>query len=70
MGYVIRCSKTRATYKDAQVFIDNVALKPATENDIIELRKVYLQENATTDLINYGDIYFSMNGGDYLQPIN
>ena len=39
-----------------------------TEKDIKHLKDLYSKENATTDMIDYSDIYFSFNQGDYLMP--
>jgi hypothetical protein len=69
MGYVIRCSKTEVVFKDGQTYIGDVKLEPMTDNDATELRKLYLKENATDEMVEYGDVYFSMNQGDYLKPI-
>lgn len=73
MGYVIRCSKTRAVFKNNETYIDEdgkyIKLRQPNDDDINELRKLYLEENITTNLINYPKIYFSMNGGDYMEPV-
>ena len=74
LGYVIRCSKTTAIHSDSQTFVldqqsHRHALQPPTKADMDELRKKYLQENTTSDIIDYGDVYFSMNEGDYQKPI-
>lgn len=74
MGYVIRCSKTKALYREGQTYLMEeekkyVKLeKPQTE-DIRKLKKQYYQENTTDDIIHYGNIYFSLNEGDYRKPI-
>jgi hypothetical protein len=74
LGYVIRCSKTTAIYSDSQTFVVDQqshrhALQPPTTANINELRQKYWQENSTFDFIDYGDVYFSMNEGDYQEPI-
>lgn len=73
LGYVIRCSNTKAIFKDGQTFIDNdgslIKLADSTVEDEKKLRELYLIENKTTDIVNYSDIYFSMNSGDYKRPI-
>jgi len=72
LGYVIRCSKTRAIYKDKTYIItesgEQELLKP-TEEDINNLKKLYLEENITDDVIVYDNIPFSLNDGDYLEPM-
>lgn len=69
MGYVIRCSSTPAVFRDGNTYINGKQLVPGTENDIKNVKDLYYRENTTTDMVYYKDIYFSMNGGDYLQPI-
>lgn len=73
MGYVMRCSNTRAVYKDDQTYIIDsnnnlVKLGPMTRQNVSNLRTLYFLENTTADIIDYGFIDFSMNSGDYLKP--
>ncbi len=72
MGYVVRCSNTAAVFKDGQTYIvkdeQYNKLVKGTEEDIANLRKLYLAENMTTDTVQYEDIYFSMNAGEYMKP--
>ena len=75
LGYVIRCSKTNAVHVDSQTFIvdhqsnRHVLKQQPSKDDFHDLRQKYQQENATTDFVEYGDVYFSMNAGDYQEPI-
>jgi hypothetical protein len=73
LGYVIRCSKTKAVFKDNKTFIveegDCIELKEPSEDNIKELKDAYYKENITDQIINYGNIYFSMNLGDYKKPL-
>lgn len=75
MGYVIRCSKTKAIYKNGQTYIEEkengnyTKLEKMTSEDEHKLIHLYYQENTTDKIINYDNIYFSMNDGDYKQPI-
>lgn len=69
MGYVIRSSNTEATHKNGKTYIGETQLEQITEKDIIELRSLYLLENTSDKIVNYPNTYFSMNSGDYLQPI-
>jgi hypothetical protein len=73
LGYVIRCSKTKAIFKDNQTYIDMntelVKLREITDRDMIELRKLYYEENSTDKIIEYANIDFSMNSGDYIKPL-
>jgi hypothetical protein len=60
---------------DSQTFIvdhqsnRHVLKQQPSKDDFHDLRQKYQQENATTDFVEYGDVYFSMNAGDYQEPI-
>ena len=73
MGYVIRCSKTKAVFKNNQTYINEngvyVKLEETNKNDMAKLRTLYYQENTTDNKINYENIHFSMNTGDYISPL-
>ena len=73
MGYVVRCSKTLAMHKDGKTFIKaNDEFHPMvepTESDVEKLRHLYFKENSTDQLMDYGDVFFSLNQGDYMRPI-
>jgi hypothetical protein len=73
LGYVLRCSKTNAIYKDDQTYIikDNkyIKLQYPTDENITELKNFYYKENLTTENIIYPDFDFSMNRGDNKKPI-
>jgi uncharacterized C2H2 Zn-finger protein len=73
MGYVIRCSKTNAIFKNNQTYIhensvDNLLEEPHKEG-IKELKKFYFTENCSNEMIHYDKFYFSLNQGDYQKPI-
>ena len=81
LGYVIRCSKTKAIYKDNQTYIiDNdqdtvvtnnnyVKLEKPDQEGIKELKDLYFKENTSDELITYRKFYFSLNNGDYERPL-
>jgi len=73
MGYVIRCSNTYAVFKDNQTHIikgsESNGLEEPTEEGITRLKELYMKENATIEPIHYGDFNFSLNRGDYTEPI-
>lgn len=73
MGYVIRCSKTKAIYNDGVVYINEqnnlTKLENITDENISELRGMYYNENTSDKLMEYGKINYSMNLGDYVRPI-
>jgi len=74
LGYVVRCSNADAVHEGGRTFLleDNarVELEPPTPEGMIELRRLYAEENKTSALIDYRDSFrFSMNAGDYQPPI-
>ena len=74
MGYVMRCSKTRAIHRDGQTFLENDGqerlLEPMNEKDMDAIKSLYWQENSTEDRIVYPLFFTSLNDGDYLEPLN
>jgi len=74
MGYVIRCSKTSAVFKEGQTYIKTadsglVPLHEVTPEDKQKIKELYLLENKYADPVYYPDIFCSLNGGDYKKPI-
>ncbi len=75
LSYVIRSSCTRAVFRSDKTHIvapDNTLheLAPCSSEDMAVLRDGYLRENTTSNVIDYGFVPFSMNGGDYMRPIS
>ncbi len=84
MGYVIRCSKTKAIYSENAELGEGTyicsgdsltKLVEPTKEDVSKLKELYFLENTTADVIDYGvldgngNIHFSMNDGDYMRPL-
>lgn len=73
LGYVARCSKTKAVHSDNTTYIleegKHVPLEAPTPEGIKQLKDQYFLENVSDEHIPYGAIYFSLNEGDYKQPI-
>lgn len=79
MGYVIRCSETKAEYDESTgettvVCVDGSRkkLERPTEADAVELKSLYYKENTTTDMVFYDDVLekeTSLNDGDYMKPM-
>ncbi len=74
LGYVVRCSKTEAVHEGGRTFLlkdgARVELEAPTPEGMLELRRLYAEENKTSAHIDYGDSFrFSMNAGDYQAPI-
>lgn len=75
MGYVIRCSNTYAVHKHATTFIEGnpggllIPLTNPTDDEVAQLKALYKLENVSTERMEYGNFYFSLNEGDYLKPI-
>ena len=73
MGYVIRCSKTKAIYKDNQTYLiqdnsERTKLEKPNNEGIKILKKIYFDENMSSNMITYDKFYFSLNDGDYQKP--
>lgn len=73
LGYVVRCSSTQAVHEAGQTFLQQgdrlVKLQPPTPEGMLELRKLYAEENKSQAFIDYGSRFlFSMNQGDYTPP--
>lgn len=73
MGYVIRCSNTKAVFKNNETYIikhnRHIKLEQPTEKGVVELKKLYVKENTTDEMVFYDNFYFSLNEGDYTKPI-
>lgn len=73
IGYLIRCSKTKAVFKNGQTYINkngnHIKLEEMDEKNSIKVKNLYFQENMSDAIIFYGDIYHSFNEGDYKEPI-
>ena len=75
MGYVARCSNTKAVYHNGNTYIYDdfngvyQKLEKGSVEDFDRLRELYLKENLTSNVIEYGFTNFSMNSGDYKQPL-
>lgn len=73
LGYVIRCSNTKAIFKDGQTYIhkdgDLNKLQDITCDTIQTIRNLYFTENVSTEIVDYPTIQCSMNSGDYKMPI-
>lgn len=77
MGYVIRCSKTKAIHINNNTHIsskniDNlhefIKLVEPDEESIDKLKNLYLKENVESKKIIYDQYNFSLNNGDYQKP--
>lgn len=73
MGYVVRCSNIKAIHKNGKTYLVNdnnlIELVEPTDEGITKLKELYYQENISDDIISYDEINFSLNTGDYLEPI-
>jgi len=74
MGYVIRCSNTKAVFKNEQTYINEngncIKLEEPNVDGIKELKDLYFKENTNINVVDYKQkFYFSLNKGDYVQPI-
>jgi hypothetical protein len=73
LGYVIRCSDTEAVFKNGKTFIlrdgKEIELERPIPKGVYNLKGLYFQENTTDEVISYQDINFSLNDGDYTEPM-
>ena len=76
MGYVVRCSNAEAVHAAGRTFLkvsggQLSALQPPSEEGMAALRQKYAEENSSAKFIDYGPepVPFSMNQGDYQQPL-
>lgn len=71
LGYIIRCSNVKAQCKDGETYI-NGQLKMdrnPSEESVEDLKRRYYYENQSHEKVQYNEINFSMNRGDYMEPI-
>jgi hypothetical protein len=72
MGYVARCSNTKAVYFEGKTHIildsDYIPLAPEKSETTKLIKKIYRDENLETFRVNYPFIEFSFNTGDYMKP--
>ncbi len=72
MGYVVRCSNSKAIYKDDKTYLvkDNklIELIEPTNENVSKLKNLYYKENMFCDVVYYDETNFSLNSGDYLKP--
>src|SRR5439155_12723252 len=74
LGYVIRCSKTKAVHRKGETFIigedgKEHLLEQMSDEKMAQIKDLYMKENLTDEDVKYPLIYTSMNGGDYLKPL-
>ncbi|QKF94800.1 alpha-ketoglutarate-dependent dioxygenase alkB-like superfamily [Fadolivirus algeromassiliense] len=73
LGYVIRCSKTYAVFKNNQTYINDngrlVELIHPNKELMKGLKDTYFKENTSDEIIDYGLVDFSLNNGDYMKPL-
>lgn len=71
MGYVIRCSNTSAIYMNGETYIHNCIKLDRTPDpsDIAVLKQLYIEENKLSTRVEYGMFNFSLNSGDYMEPV-
>lgn len=74
LGYVIRCSKTKAVHKNGETFIEHedgslTKLIPMNSDYSKLIKQLYFEENVETYPIKYPLIPTSFNLGDFKAPI-
>lgn len=76
MGYVVRCSDAEAIHREGYTYLQKKdgtgcveKLLPPTQEGVTNLRRLYAEENRLDDVMDYGEVPFSMNMGDYMKPL-
>ena len=73
LGYVIRCSKTRAIFRNNRTYVEDhnefIEFEESSDEGVKELKSLYFKENTSSEMINYGKVNFSLNRGDYIKPL-
>jgi hypothetical protein len=73
MGYIVRCSNTKARFINNQTYIETngvyTPMEEINQDSFKELKELYIKENTTDEYIQYPEILYSMNLGDYKQPL-
>jgi len=69
LGYVIRCSNVKAVSRGGRTYVDGKELVKPTREQVVDLKRLYWEENCSNDVVEYGRVDFSMNAGDYLPPV-
>lgn len=73
LGYVMRCSKTKAVFRDGHTHIVDdsdaeLPLQPMTSSDAVAIKELYRVENITDQQVVYPLFTTSFNNGDYMPP--
>lgn len=70
LGYVTRCSNVIAVHQDGHTYLtDGTKLRPPTDEEREHLKGLYYRENTTDEVIQYGELTYSLNDGDFMQPL-
>lgn len=74
LGYIMRCSECTGVHKNGCTYIADTkgvehALATPTDESMADMKRQYLQENRTEDVMVYPEDFTSMNGGDFMEPL-
>lgn len=70
LGYVARCSNVIAVHRDGLTHLqDGTRLRPPTDEEREHLRGLYYKENTTAEPVEYGELAYSLNDGDFMRPL-
>lgn len=70
LGYVARCSNLMAVHQDGHTYLtDGTRLRPPTDEEREHLKGLYYKENTTAEAIEYGELTYSLNEGDFMRPL-
>lgn len=69
LGYVARCSNVKAVHRDGHTHLeDGSRLRPPTDEEREHLKGLYYRENTTGEVMEYGELRYSLNDGDFMRP--
>eukprot|EP00468_Gymnochlora_sp_CCMP2014_P005744 CAMPEP_0167752156 /NCGR_PEP_ID=MMETSP0110_2-20121227/6975_1 /TAXON_ID=629695 /ORGANISM="Gymnochlora sp., Strain CCMP2014" /LENGTH=763 /DNA_ID=CAMNT_0007637727 /DNA_START=27 /DNA_END=2318 /DNA_ORIENTATION=- len=74
LGYVVRCSCTRAVHRKGKTFVVGkdeklIPLEKPSDDGMKAVKELYRIENFTDAIVDYKHpVLFSMNRGDYIRP--
>lgn len=70
LGYVARCSNVIAVHRDETTHLEGgTRLRPPTDDEREHLRGLYYKENTTAEPVEYGELSYSLNDGDFMRPL-
>jgi hypothetical protein len=67
--YIVNKSESIIDKIRNYIFGPHVKLEIPTDDQVKDLKSLYYTENSTDTVMHYKNIFFSLNGGDYMKPV-